>query len=82
MANKNQARPYDFLGPWRIQLKNGTWLRGTVTGAYDDALIINSPEMGEGIVMWAEIAVMFDGLTAPGETPTVEQIAQGEGSPT
>ena len=57
-------------------------MRGTVTGAYDDALIINAPGMGEGIVMWAEIAVMFDGLTAPGETPTVEQIAPGEGSPT
>lgn len=69
MGNKNPLRLYDLLGPWRIQLKNGTWLRGTIGGAYDDALIFNSPEMGEGIVIWSEVAVMFSELTAPGEEP-------------
>mgnify|MGYP006953624064 CR=1 FL=1 len=82
MANKNPARPYDFLGPWRIQLKNGTWLRGTITVAFDDAVIITSPDMGEGMVKRDEIAMMFEGLTAPGEEPIVDQVAQGEGSPT
>lgn len=82
MANKNPARPYDFLGPWRIQLKNGTWLRGTITVAFDDAVIITSPDMGEGMVKWDEIAMMFEGLTGPREEPIVDQVAQGEGSPT
>lgn len=82
MGNKNPLRPYDLLGPWRIQLKNGTWLRGTIDGAYDDALIFNSPEMGEGIVIWSEVAVMFSELTAPGEAPMEQQTEPGEGSPT
>lgn len=63
----NNLNLYEVTGPFRILLKNGRLFVGEIKGAWDDAILLNDPALGDCIIYADSIAVMMEGLEPPKE---------------
>lgn len=63
----NKLNLYEVLGPFRVLLKNGRLFVGEIKGAWDDAILLNDPTIGDCIIYADSIAVMMEGLEPPKE---------------
>lgn len=61
----NKLNLYEITGPFRVLLKNGRLLVGEIKGAWDDAILLSDPALGDCIVYADSIAVMMEGIEAP-----------------
>ena len=63
----NNLNLYEVTGPFRILLKNGRLFVGEIKGAWDDAILLSDPALGDCIIYADSIAVMMEGLEPPKE---------------
>ncbi len=74
----HKINPYELTGPFRVLLKGGQLFAGTVTGAWDDALLIADLNNGDCIIFIDSIAVMMEGIEPP-KPPEEQPIDEQEG---
>lgn len=63
----NKLNLYEVTGPFRVLLKNSRLFVGEIKGAWDDAILLNDPTIGDCIIYADSIAVMMEGLEPPKE---------------
>ena len=63
----NKLNLYEVTGPFRVLLKNGRLFVGEIKGAWDDAILLNDPALGDCIIYADSIAVMMEELEPPKE---------------
>ena len=68
----NKLNLYEVTGPFRVLLKNGRLFVGEIKGAWDDAILLNDPALGDCIIYADSIAVMMEGLEPPTQTQEEE----------
>lgn len=61
----NKLNLYEVTGPFRVLLKNSRLFVGEIKGAWDDAILLNDPTIGDCIIYADAIAVMMEGLYSP-----------------
>ena len=62
---KNMLTTADLGGQWRIRGKSGAAYVGTVTGTYDNALMIEQVHGETTILFMDAIESMFEGIISP-----------------
>lgn len=63
-----------LMGSWRIFLKSLPPIQGVVESAFDNAIIVVTPDKETVVIFLSEIVMMVEGLTP--EEPEKEEVTQ------